>query len=185
MVRSRDTHKAGFIDKTGKEVIPCQYKWAGYFRNGVTYASDEEGKNWLIDQTGKKLKLIAEGKYLVYVDDDMTKPNQQKNGVAIMEDIVDLPNGDHEHVRRYFDETGEISYETYLLKAGLSEGLAPYRDEATKKYGYVNESGAWVIAPPFDVAEKFEDGYAVVQNEITLADGTKDVEWGIIRNPNK
>ncbi|WP_277118538.1 WG repeat-containing protein [Anaerotignum faecicola] len=185
MVRSRNTHKAGFIDKTGKEVIPCQYRWAGYFRNGVTYASDAEGKNWLIDKTGKKLKLIAEGNYLVYVDDDMSNPNQQKNGVAIVEDIVDLPNGEHDHVRRYFDETGELSYETYLLKAGLSEGLAPYRDEKTKKYGYVNESGAWVIAPAFDVAEKFEDGYAVVQNEITLADGTKDVEWGIIRNPNR
>ena len=185
MVRSRNTHKAGFIDKTGKEVISCQYKWVGYFRNGVTYASDEEGKNWLIDKTGKKLKLIAEGNYLVYVDDDMSNPNQQKNGVAIMEDIVDLPNGEHDHVRRYFDETGEISYETYLLKKGLSEGLAPYRDEKTKKYGYVNESGAGVIAPAFDVAEKFEDGYAVVQNEITLADGTKDVEWGIIKNPNK
>ena len=185
MVRSRNTHKAGFIDKTGKEVIPCQYRWAGYFRNGVTYASDAEGKNWLIDKTGKKLKLIAEGNYLVYVDDDMSNPNQQKNGVAIVEDIVDLPNGEHDHVRRYFDETGELSYETYLLKAGLSEGLAPYRDEKTKKYGYVNESGAWVIAPAFDVAEKFEDGYAVVQNEITLADGTKDVEWGIIQNPNR
>ena len=185
MVRSSDARRAGFIDQTGKEVIPCQYRWAGYFRNGVTYASDEEGKNWLIDKTGKKLKLIAEGNYLVYVDDDMSNPNQQKNGVAIVEDIVDLPNGEHDHVRRYFDETGEISYETYLLKKGLSEGLAPYRDEKTKKYGYVNESGAWVIAPAFDVAEKFEDGYAVVQNEITLADGTKDVEWGIIRNPNR
>ena len=185
MVRSRDTHKAGFIDKTGKEVIPCQYRWAGYFRNGATYASDAEGKNWLIDQTGKKLKLIAEGKYLVYADDAMTKPNQQKNGVAIMEDIVDLPNGDHEHVRRYFDKTGELSYETYRLKKGLSEGLAPYRDEKTKKYGYVNESGTWVIAPAFDAAERFQDGYAVVANEIKLADGTKDVEWGIIRNPNR
>ena len=185
MVRSRDTHKAGFIDKTGKEVIPCQYRWAGYFRNGATYASDAEGKNWLIDQTGKKLKLIAEGKYLVYADDAMTKPNQQKNGVAIMEDIVDLPNGDHEHVRRYFDETGEISYETYRLKKGLSEGLAPYWDATAKKYGYVNESGAWVIAPAFDAAERFQDGSAVVANEIKLADGTKDVEWGIIQNPNR
>ena len=185
MVRSSDARRAGFIDQTGKEVIPCQYRWAGYFRNGATYASDAEGKNWLIDQTGKRLKLIAEGNYLVYVDDDMSNPNQQKNGVAIVEDIVDLPNGEHDHVRRYFDETGEISYETYLLKKGLSEGLAPYRDEKTKKYGYVNESGAWVIAPAFDVAEKFEDGYAVVQNEITLADGTKDVEWGIIQNPNR
>ena len=185
MVRSRNTHKAGFIDQTGKEVIPCQYRWAGYFRNGATYASDAEGKNWLIDQTGKRLKWIADAEYLVYADGKMTKPNQQKNGMAMTEEIVNLPDGDHEHVRRYFDETGEISYETYRLKKGLSEGLAPYWDATAKKYGYVNESGAWVIAPAFDVAEKFEDGYAVVQNEITLADGTKDVEWGIIQNPNR
>ena len=185
MVRSRDTHKAGFIDKTGKEVIPCQYRWAGYFRNGATYASDAEGKNWLIDQTGKKLKWIADAEYLVYADDRMTKPNQQKNGMAMTEEIVNLPDGDHEHVRRYFDETVEISYETYLLKKGLSEGLAPYWDATAKKYGYVNESGTWVIAPAFDAAERFQDGYAVVANEITLADGTRDVEWGIIQNPNR
>ena len=185
MVRSRDTHKAGFIDKTGKEVIPCQYRWAGYFRNGATYASDAEGKNWLIDQTGKKLKWIADAEYLVYADDRMTKPNQQKNGMAMTEEIVNLPDGDHEHVRRYFDETDEISYETYLLKKGLSEGLAPYWDATAKKYGYVNESGTWVIAPAFDAAERFQDGYAVVANEITLADGTRDVEWGIIQNPNR
>ena len=185
MVRSRDTHKAGFIDKTGKEVIPCQYRWAGYFRNGATYASDAEGKNWLIDQTGKRLKRIADAEYLVYADDRMTKPNQQKNGMAMTEEIVNLPDGDHEHVRRYFDETDEISYETYLLKKGLSEGLAPYWDATAKKYGYVNESGTWVIAPAFDAAERFQDGYAVVANEITLADGTRDVEWGIIQNPNR
>ena len=185
MVRSSDARRAGFIDQTGKEVIPCQYRWAGYFRNGATYASDAEGKNWLIDKAGKKLKRIADAEYLVYADDDRTKPNQQKNGMAMTEEIVNLPDGDHEHVRRYFDETGEISYETYRLKKGLSEGLAPYWDATAKKYGYVNESGTWVIAPAFDAAERFQDGYAVVANEIKLADGTKDVEWGIIQNPNR
>ena len=185
MVRSNATRKAGFIDKTGKEVIPCQYQWAGYFRNGVTYASDTEGKNWLIDKAGKKLKWIADAEYLVYADDKMTKPNQQKNGMAMTEEIVNLPDGDHEHVRRYFDKTGELSYETYRLKKGLSEGLAPYWDATAKKYGYVNESGTWVIAPAFGAAEKFQDGYAVVANEIKLADGTRDAEWGIIKNPNQ
>ena len=176
MVRSSDARRAGFIDQTGKEVIPCQYRWAGYFRNGATYASDAEGKNWLIDQTGKRLNYLTDAAHsLSYASDDILK----------VEKIIDFPGGDHEHMNTYYDKTGELSYETYLLKAGLSEGLAPYRDEKTKKYGYVNESGAWVIAPAFDVAEKFEDGYAVVQNEITLADGTKDVEWGIIRNPNR
>ena len=183
-VRDRNTRQAGFIDKTGREVIPCRYQWAGYFRNGVTYASDAEEKTWLIDKTGKKLKLIAEGKYLSYADDDMDKPNQPKNGMVRMEDIVDLPDGDHTHLMRYFDENGALSYEMYRLKKGLSEGLAPYWDETTKKYGYVNESGTWVIAPAFDAAERFQDGYAVVAKEITLADGTRDVEWGVIRHPN-
>ena len=129
-----------------------------------------------MDKTGKKLNYLTDAAHsLSYASDDILK----------VEKIIDFPGGDHEHMDTYYDKTGELSYETYLLKAGLSEGLAPYRDEKTKKYGYVNESGAWVIAPAFDVAEKFEDGYAVVQNEITLADGTKDVEWGIIRNPNR
>ena len=170
-----NTRRYGFIDKTGKEIIPCQYDWVGHFIDGVTYVLQNQ-QLWTMDQTGKKLNYLTDAEHsLSYASDDILK----------VEKIIDFPGGDHEHMNTYYDKNGEISYETYLLKAGLSEGLAPYRDEATKKYGYVNESGAWVIAPAFDVAEKFEDGYAVVQNEITLADGTKDVEWGIIKNPNR
>ena len=170
-----NTRRCGFIDKTGKEVIPCQYDWVGHFIDGVTYVLQNQ-QLWTMDKTGKKLNYLTDTAHsLSYASDDILK----------VEKIIDFPGGDHEHMNTYYDKTGEFSYETYLLKAGLSEGLAPYRDEKTKKYGYVNESGAWVIAPAFDVAEKFEDGYAVVQNEITLADGTKDVEWGIIQNPNR
>ena len=170
-----DTRKYGFIDQTGKEIIPCQYDWVGHFIDGITYVLQDQ-QLWTMDKTGKKLNYLTDAEHsLSYASDDILK----------VEKILDFPGGDHEHMNTYYDKNGEISYETYLLKAGLSEGLAPYRDEKTKKYGYVNESGAWVIAPAFDVAEKFEDGYAVVQNEITLADGTKDVEWGIIKNPNK
>ena len=170
-----NTRRYGFIDKTGKEVIPCQYDWVGHFIDGVTYVLQNQ-QLWTMDKTGKKLNYLTDAAHsLSYASDDILK----------VEKIIDFPGGDHEHMNTYYDKTGEFSYETYLLKAGLSEGLAPYRDEKTKKYGYVNESGAWVIAPAFDVAEKFEDGYAVVQNEITLADGTKDVEWGIIQNPNR
>jgi len=170
-----NTRRCGFIDKTGKEVIPCQYDWVGHFIDGVTYVLQNQ-QLWTMDKTGKKLNYLTDAAHsLSYASDDILK----------VEKIIDFPGGDHEHMNTYYDKTGELSYETYLLKAGLSEGLAPYRDEKTKKYGYVNESGAWVIAPAFDVAEKFEDGYAVVQNEITLADGTKDVEWGIIQNPNR
>ena len=176
-----NTRRYGFIDKTGKEVIPCQYDWVGHFIDGVTYVLQNQ-QLWTMDKTGKKLNYLTDAAHSVSYTGAGYVPEKD---ILKVEKIIDFPGGDHEHMETYYDRNGEFSYETYLLKAGLSEGLAPYRDEKTKKYGYVNESGAWVIAPAFDVAEKFEDGYAVVQNEITLADGTKDVEWGIIQNPNR
>ena len=176
-----NTRRCGFIDKTGKEVIPCQYDWVGHFIDGVTYVLQNQ-QLWTMDKTGKKLNYLTDAAHSVSYTGAGYVP---KKDILKVEKIIDFPGGDHEHMETYYDRNGEFSYETYLLKEGLSEGLAPYRDEKTKKYGYVNESGTWVIAPAFDVAEKFEDGYAVVQNEITLADGTKDVEWGIIQNPNR
>ena len=45
-------HKWGFIDKTGKVVIPCQWKYANDFREGM--ATVEDNNKWgLIDKTGK------------------------------------------------------------------------------------------------------------------------------------
>lgn len=181
----RTNEGVGYIDKNGNEVIPCKYRWGGYFRNGVTYVTEEEGwKTWLINTKGEKLKLIAEGKYVSYVSDRIEEVDGLKNGVVQMEQIIDLPDGDHKHIFTYYDETGQISYEAYQLKKELSEGLAPVFDEVTKKYGYVDENGVWVIAPSFQQAEPFEDGYAVVANEITQADGTEDAEWGIIQHPD-
>ena len=170
-----NTRRCGFIDKTGKEVIPCQYDWVGHFIDGVTYGLQNQ-QLWTMDKTGKNLNYLTDAAHSrAYASDDILK----------VEKIIDFPGGGHEHMNTYYDKSGEFSYETYLLKAGLSEGLAPYRDEKTKKYGYVNESGAWVIAHAFEEAKKLENGYAVFQNENKLEDGTKDVEWGNILNPDR
>ena len=185
LAKVRTEDGTGYIDQRGNVVIPCQYRWGGYFRNGVTYVTDYENNTWLIDKTGEKLKLIAEGKYVLYANDRAEEVNAEKNGILFMENIVDLPDGDHAHVQTYYDETGRISYEEYQLRKDLSEGLAPLRDEETKKYGYVDENGVQVIAPAFDEAEPFEDGYAIVGNEIMLENGEEDMEWGIIVHPDK
>ena len=55
-------------------------------------------------------------------------------------------------MKLYFDENGRISKEDARWRMRLSEGLAPYQDEKTGKYGYVGEDGTWVIAPTFDFA---------------------------------
>lgn len=44
--------KYGFIDKTGKLVIPCQWKLVKNFKNGVAKVEDENYKTHLIDKQG-------------------------------------------------------------------------------------------------------------------------------------
>ena len=48
--------KWGYIDKTGRLVIPCQWKDAGWFIEGQALVRDANG-NWVeIDKTGKVVK---------------------------------------------------------------------------------------------------------------------------------
>ena len=44
-----------------------------------------------------------------------------------------------------------------------AQDLKPVKDKATKKYGYQAKKKAWVIAPAFDDAKKFRDGFAEVE----------------------
>lgn len=48
--------KYGFIDKTGKVVIPCQWRYAARFHEGLAYIEDFSGNYFHIDKTGKIVK---------------------------------------------------------------------------------------------------------------------------------
>lgn len=168
----------GYIDKKGNEVIPPRYTWGGDFHNGRTFVTEEDGrKTWLIDKTGQKRMLITEGDYVSYRNPD------SGNNILQKEEIVDLPDGSHEHIITLYDEHGVVSPEDYRRRENLAEGLAPVWDKERKKYGYIDEAGKQIISPIFDKAERFQDGYAVVANEVRGSNGSVDVKWGIIKKP--
>lgn len=174
IARVSENGRIGYIDKEGNEIITPQYEWGSDFYNGKAFVQEKDGRVFLIDVKGKKLKQITDGQDVSHFCD----------GVVELEVSESVADGNVKYVSLYFDENGKISYEEAKLRAGLFEGLSAMKDEKTGKYGYVDENGVWIIAPAFDKAEPFEDGYAIVANEITLADGTVDVEWGIIQHPN-
>ena len=45
--------KSGYIDKSGNLVIPCIWKGAWAFSDGLAIVMDEEGNEHVIDKTGK------------------------------------------------------------------------------------------------------------------------------------
>jgi len=68
-----------------------------------------------------------------------------------------------------------------LLAAGLAmsaaaQDLKPVKDKQTQKYGYQAKDKSWVIAPTFDGAKRFVDGYAEVtmDGRIGLIDANGD-----------
>mgnify|MGYP003304253394 CR=1 FL=1 len=165
----------GFVDRNGIEVIPAQYAWVTDFADGTAFAREAEGlRTWLINKEGKKLKLIAEGRELINLQDT--------DEILFMVPFSGWGSGDDMTGGRFFDKTGEISERTAKIRRDLSEGLAAV-SETGKKF-YVDEDGVQRISDTFDhYAEPFRDGYAVVTREIPLEHGGKCMAWGIIQHP--
>lgn len=154
----------GFINHKGEEVIPPQYGFVSDFQNGTAFAVTKDQKQIIVidknEKEPKKLLEVAEElSYFYSPSDDLLE--------------VRYPLG-YDGIYRYFDKNGEISRETYKLLSGFSEGLSAVLDKETGKYGYADETGKMVISPMFDEAERFQDGYAVVQ--------VQD-QWGVVKNP--
>ena len=69
VVIDKETDNRGFIDETGKVVIPCQWRYANDFSEGLAPVQDEHKKWGYIDMTGKlvipcqwkDVKLFREG----------------------------------------------------------------------------------------------------------------------------
>ncbi len=171
--------KWGYIDHTGREVIPLQYDWVSYFYDGTAFVQERNTERnintWVIDKTGRKQKLLSGDRPLFYVFSDYPALYP---GILKAEEAMEYTGG-HAHVITYYDANGEIPNEKIEWVTQSAEGLMVFQDKETGKYGYVDEGYRWVIAPVFDDAGDFEDGYAIVGTY--LSDGS--MAYGIIQRP--
>ena len=182
-IESRDFHDGvaavqtadgwGYIDKTGKETLVPQYAWAGDFMDGKAFVTEQNGKTWLIDKSGKKVQFITEGLPVIQA--------WENSSAVIQVPLADWGYGDDMTGCPYYNQKGEKLNLTEIALLDAVDGIAVAYDWVTHKRFYIDESGKQCIADTFDGVDAFLDGYAVVQKAVTGADGKEDVEWGIIK----
>lgn len=142
--------KYGFIDKTGKVILPPQFEKAGEFSGGLARVL-KTGRFGYIDTSGRfGIQPIFLGA------DDFA------DGLA----GVTLPVADpNKGITGYIDKTGkmvfELGGERQYYPSPFSEGMALYRK--ADKVGYIDKTGKVAIEARFDAAFSFSEGMAKIR----------------------
>ena len=140
--------KFGFVDRNGKEVIPCIWKSVGEFNDYFAIVQDNDtGLCGMIDVTGRLVvpciwkSIGTYGEGLIPVQDNST-------GLC-----------------GYIDLTGKVVIPFQWNEAcTFSEGLAIVRN-SNNLLGYIDKSGQLAIPCIWKQAEHFKNGQARVTNK--------------------
>lgn len=146
--------KWGYIDKTGKLIIPCKFGFAQNFSEGLA-AVEIDGKCGYIDETGNLVippqfhwgHPFSEGLALVTVRELDEKGDVKSNQVG------------------YIDRSGRMVIQPQGVErdkwaSHFSEGLACVVIDG--KYGFIDKTGRQVIPPQYEEAQLFYEGLAAV-----------------------
>lgn len=188
LARVKKGEKWGFIDKLGKEIIPCSYDMAYSFKLGycVVEKSEKEG---IIDQHGKEIVPIKYESTTILSDTTFAVKNDEKCCVVDSKEEtivpydylwVDLYTNGFYVVRQEIDNgvkyglveksTKELLNSQYFddLAFGFNDGLCAIKQG--EEWKYIDTTGKIVIDIDDDANYKidrgqFRSGYTVVSTD--------------------
>ena len=158
MLKRQTFNLWGYIDITGKEVIPQEFVNAGRFSEGL--ASVWKDKQFgFIDKTGAMVVVSPYGANTGGFHNGLAKTN-------------------FGFMFGYIDEAGKMVIFPQFEKAqDFSEGLAAVQvGQRDSWWGYIDITGRMKIKPQFTTAYNFRNGLARVRG---------DIKWGIIDKTGK
>jgi hypothetical protein len=172
----------GFIDNSGKVVISPKFDACGMFSEGLAYARKDTLLGFINHQGEFLIKIVDTSKYKSIDFSDTTWKKQKYYN-------KDIP---FEYLEVFRDSTLGYTYKEEKTSSGLRwntnwdfghkddlifkgipnineikfvDGLAPFYDKKTEKFGYMDKNGKYVILPKFTVANSFHEGLALVKEE--------------------
>lgn len=150
----------GYINKTGQEVIPCIYKGAIDFSEGL--AAVNVGDGWIyIDQTGNTV-----------IDTKYESAYEFNNGIAAVQCLGSFENGNG-YISDYINHKGEsIVPDGYMasISGSFEYGLAPVEKDTNnlreKDFRYIDSKGKFVLGS-YEDAQSFNGGIARITEQGT------------------
>lgn len=172
----------GFADHNGVLLIPCIWRIALPFTNGLSVVQESNELFGFINKTGNvAIPCLFKGAFpfsegLARVQDfatslygfinckgDTIVPFQWYLAGDFIEDLAVVQ--DENELFGYIDQTGKCVIPCLWPSAtNFSEGLALVQGQDCK-YGYINKSGEIIIPCQWIYAESFNNGKAIVQDE--------------------
>jgi hypothetical protein len=144
--------KVGFIDASGREVIPPRFSNAGdtsHFQNGLAPVFEAGKGSGYIDPLGA---------FVIGPTEEWGWGRPFHEGIASV--LIWGKNGAR-NTPGFIDHTGKIIFSGGSEGSYFSDGLMPMPRDG--KWGFVDRSFKFVIEPQFDWAEPFSESRAVVQ----------------------
>jgi len=185
----------GYIDETGRWVIPARFQFADSFEGGLALAKfgDKFGYinrkgEWVIEPRYSQAHRFNTGRATVKKDGKWVYIDSTDKVVSETE-MDEPPNALKEGLARfrvagkwgYVDASGKMAIEARFDDAGgFSEGLAAVK--VGEKWGFIDRQGQMVIQPQFDGALLFREGLAAANLGGHRLRGEKQLSggWGFI-----
>ena len=168
--------KYGFIDETGREVIPCKYDWAEDFNDGLAQVC-LNGKWGLVDKTGREVIPLKYNNVCLFYEGFARVNLSGKWGFidTTGKEVIPLK---YDNAWNFFEGLAPVKLNRkwgFIDKTGreviplkyddawefIEGGLAKVK--LNRKYGYIDKTGREVIPLKYDGIGKFQDGLAPVE----------------------
>ena len=149
--------KYGFIDRSGAEIIPPSFDAALPFREGLARVGNGSKYGFIGLDGDIIIELMCDSSSWQYSSDGLVM-------VVVGNDRFFYASDGQKLFAVEFDEIGPFDDGLAFFRQGVSEAA---------KYGYLDRTGAVIVLPIYDFAQRFYEGLAVV---------CRDGMWGYINS---
>lgn len=168
-----DGRRWGYIDKTGKYVIPPRFLYPANFRNGRAFVVNGNGRRYLIDKVGNPILPYYRIESPYFNGVALARPGYQRQQHTVMQNrsFTLIDTAGRFLFTAEFDRIGRWGNGMAPVLVGSIAGdpvshPAPVKptENLGGKWGFINGKGQIVVNPVYQDVKGFSEGFAAVKS---------------------